>query len=62
MVGLTPAIEGASTSTPEGAIRKLFTATAEMLAEFIPKLGAHQRVIHGGGAFDEDLVAGDIKR
>lgn len=62
MVGLTPAIESASANTPEGAMRRLLVATAEMLSQFIPKLGAHQRAIHGGGLFDEDLIAGDIKR
>ena len=61
MVGLTPAIEGATTSTPEGALRKLLAATSEMLRLFIPKLGAHQRAIHGGGVFDEELVVGEIK-
>ena len=62
MVGLTPAIEGAATNTPEAAMRKLFTATSEMLCQFIPKLGAHQRAIHGGGLFDEDLIAGEVRR
>lgn len=62
MVGLTPAIEGGAALAPEAAIRKLLTATAEMLSEFIPKLGAHQRALHGGGLFDEDLIAGEIRR
>lgn len=62
MVGLTPAIEGSNAPTPESALRKLLSATAEMLCQFIPKLGAHQRVIHGGGMFDEDLIAGVIRR
>ena len=60
MVGLTPAIEGDAAPTPESAMRKLLNSTAEMLAMFIPKVGAHQRNIHGGGVFDEDLIAGEI--
>lgn len=63
MVGLTPAIESGTANTPEGAVRRLLLATADMLGQFIPKLGAHQRAIHGNnGSFDEDLVVGEIKR
>ena len=63
MVGLTPAIESGTANTPEGALRRLLLATCDMLSMFIPKLGAHQRVIHGNnGDFDEDLVAGEVKR
>lgn len=53
MVGLKPAIEGDQALNPEGAIRKLFLATCELLTVYIPKVGAHQRNIHGGGVFDE---------
>ena len=53
MVGLTPAIEGDPAPTPEAAMRKLFTSTCELLKMYIPKVGAHQRNIHGGGVFDE---------
>lgn len=60
VVGLTPAIEGDSAAAPESAMRKLLTSTAEMLACYIPKVGAHQRNIHGGGVFDEDLISGEI--
>ena len=57
MVGLTPAIEGDASSSPEGALRRLLLATAELLAAFMPKVGSHQRNIHGGGVFDEDMVS-----
>lgn len=60
MAGLTPAIEGAQAPTPEGAMRKLFIATAELLNTYIPKVGAHQRNIHGGGVFDEDMISAEI--
>lgn len=60
MVGLIPAIEGDKAPSPEAAIRKLFVATAELLNQYIPKVGAHQRNIHGGGVFDEDLICAEI--
>ena len=60
MVGLTPAIEGSKASSPEAALRKLLQATAELLKEYIPKVGAHQRAIHGGGVFDEDMISAEI--
>ena len=60
MVGLTPAIEGATAPSPEAAMRKLFIATAELLNTYIPKVGAHQRNIHGGGVFDEDMISPEI--
>ena len=60
MVGLTPAIEGEKANSPEGAMRKLLIATAELLNEFIPKLGSHQRNIHGGGVFDEDMISAEM--
>ena len=60
MAGLTPAIGGAQAPTPEAAMRKLFVATAELLNTYIPKVGAHQRNIHGGGVFDEDLISVEI--
>ena len=53
MVGLTPAIEGDKGVTPEGALRKLLVSTCELLKTYIPKVGAHQRNIHGGGVYDE---------
>ena len=53
MVGLTPAIEGDPASSPDGALRKLLQSTCELLNTYIPKVGAHQRNIHGGGVFDE---------
>lgn len=49
MLGVNPAIEGGEAPTLEGALRKLLIATSEMLHLFMPKLGSHQRNIHGGG-------------
>lgn len=60
MVGLTPAIEGAESNTPEKALRMLFLATCELLNGYVPKLLSHQRNIHGGGVFDEDVISADI--
>ena len=60
MAGLTPAIEGGQAPSPEAAMRKLFTATAELLNVYIPKVGTHQRNIHGGGVFDEDLISTEL--
>ena len=60
MVGLTPAIEGAEATTPEIAMRKLMISTCELLKSYIPKVGAHQRAIHGGGVFDEDMISSEI--
>lgn len=62
MAGLTPAIEGEEASTPEAAMRKLMLTTCEMLKGYVPKVGAHQRVVHGGGVFDEDLITAEIKK
>ena len=54
MVGLTPAIESTPAVSPEGAMRKLFISTCELLKIYIPKVGSHQRNIHvGGGVYDE---------
>ena len=61
MVGLIPAIEGDKAPSPEAAIRKLLVATSELLNQYIPKVGAHQRNIHGGGVFDEDLISAEIQ-
>lgn len=61
MLGLTPAISGGDGTTPEMALRKLFLAVTETLKLFIPKVGIHQRNIHGGGVFDDDLITKDIK-
>ena len=58
MVGLTPAVEGDPAPSPEGAMRKLLAATCELLKVYIPKVGTHQRNIHGGGVFDE--VSADL--
>ena len=60
MLALTPAIEGEKAATMEGAMRKLLVATAELLNTYIPKVGDHQRNIHGGGVFDEDLISAEI--
>lgn len=60
MVGLTPAIEGEKAPQPDAALRKLYTATTELLKEYIPKVGDHQRAIHGGGVFDEDMISSEI--
>ncbi|SMQ48104.1 unnamed protein product [Zymoseptoria tritici ST99CH_1A5] len=60
MVGITPAIEGASGATPEAALRKLLLATCELLHGFMPKVGAHQRNIHNGGVFDEDTICVEL--
>ena len=60
MAGLRPAIEGDKAPTPEGAMRKLLIATAELLNTYIPKVGTHQRNIHGGGVFDEDMISPEI--
>lgn len=60
MLGLKPALEGGQAKTPQAALEKLLVASAEMLKLYIPKLGAHQRNIHGGGVFDEDLVSEEI--
>lgn len=61
MVSLIPAIEGVEAVSHEQALRKLLNATSELLAQYVPKVGAHQRVIHGGGVFDDDLISEDIK-
>ncbi|GIZ37072.1 hypothetical protein CKM354_000053500 [Cercospora kikuchii] len=60
MKGLTPAIEGETAPTPELAMRKLLIATCELLQMFMPKVGSHQRNIHGGGVFDESLISSDL--
>lgn len=60
MAGITPVIEGGQPPTPEAAMRKLLVATAALLNTYIPKVGAHQRKIHGGGVFDEDLISLEI--
>ncbi|KAM3423840.1 hypothetical protein BST61_g1238 [Cercospora zeina] len=60
MNGLTPAIEGDPAQTPELALRKLLVATCELLQMFMPKVGSHQRNIHGGGVFDESLISPDL--
>ncbi|KAK5118646.1 hypothetical protein LTR85_008111 [Meristemomyces frigidus] len=57
MVGLTPAIEGTEEKTPELAMNKLFLATCELLKLYLPKALPHQRNIHGGGVFDDELIA-----
>ncbi|KAI5357995.1 hypothetical protein Slin15195_G063250 [Septoria linicola] len=62
MQGLKPAIEGDSAPTPEVAMRKLLTATCELLKMYMPKVGDHKRNIHGGGVFDEDLIAAELVR
>nr|OQO24942.1 hypothetical protein B0A51_09079 [Rachicladosporium sp. CCFEE 5018] len=62
MVGLTPAIESIECATPELAMRKLFTTVCEVLALHIPKLGIHQRAVHGGGCFDDDLIVESLKK
>jgi hypothetical protein len=38
MLGITPAVEGASGTTPEAALRKLLLATCELLDSFMPKV------------------------
>jgi hypothetical protein len=60
MVGLAPAIEGDKAPGPEAAMRKLFLATCELLKTYIPKVGDHQRNIHGGGVFDEVSVSSGV--
>ncbi|KAK6414581.1 hypothetical protein LTR95_017706 [Oleoguttula sp. CCFEE 5521] len=62
MVGLTPAIESIECATPELAMWKLFTTVCEVLALHIPKLGVHQRAVHGGGCFDDDLIVESLKK
>jgi len=52
-----PAIETEPTPNAETALRKLFAATCELLKMYIPKVGSHQRNIHGGGVFDEVRIA-----
>ncbi|KAK5163636.1 uncharacterized protein LTR77_010585 [Saxophila tyrrhenica] len=61
MVGLTPAIEGETARTADQALSKLFAATCELLQMYIPKVGSHQRNIHGGGVFDEDMISPKIQ-
>jgi hypothetical protein len=60
MVGLTPVIEGGAGTSPEVALRKLLMATCELLNTYMPKVGSHQRNIHGGGVFDEDAISSDL--
>ncbi|KAK1064858.1 hypothetical protein LTR12_012263 [Friedmanniomyces endolithicus] len=60
MLGLTPAIQGPEGNTPDMAMHKLLTATCELLNTFIPKLAGHQRNIHGGGVFDDDLIRKEL--
>ncbi|EME47088.1 hypothetical protein DOTSEDRAFT_20897 [Dothistroma septosporum NZE10] len=60
MVGITPVIEGGTSTTPEAAMRKLLLATSELLNDVMPKLGAHQRTIHGGGGVDTDYLNRDL--
>ncbi|KAK3617569.1 hypothetical protein LTR56_025185 [Elasticomyces elasticus] len=60
MLGLTPAIQGPEANTPDSAMHKLLTATCELLNTFIPKLASHQRNIHGGGVFDDDLIRKEL--
>jgi hypothetical protein len=61
MLGTTPAIESAEATTPAAALHKLLLTTCELLNNFIPKLGAHQRNVHGGGVFDEDLISVELE-
>ncbi|KAK4505906.1 hypothetical protein PRZ48_003871 [Zasmidium cellare] len=58
--GIQPVIEGATASAPEGAVRKLLMSTCELLNTIMPKLGSHQRNIHGGGVVDEDFLSRDL--
>jgi hypothetical protein len=60
MLGTTPAIEGIQGATPYAALNKLLLTTCEMLNSYIPKLGAHQRNVHAGGIFDEDLISVEL--
>ncbi|KAK5737897.1 hypothetical protein LTR17_006335 [Elasticomyces elasticus] len=60
MLGLTPAIQGPEANTPDSAMHKLLTATCELLNTFIPKLSGHERNIHGGGVFDDDLIRKEL--
>lgn len=61
MLGLLPAIEGGEAGTAESALRKLLIAVTETTSLYIPKIGDHMRNIHGGGIFDEDLIAPELK-
>lgn len=78
--GIAPALEGATSTSPEGAMRKLLLATSEFLDTIMvstgqseprlsagltsfalkPKVGSHQRNIHGGGVVDEDFISRDL--
>jgi len=60
MLGLTPAIEEGEGVTPEAAMHKLLTTTCELLNTYVPKLQGHQRNVHGGGVFDEDLIRKEL--
>ncbi|KAK3072261.1 hypothetical protein LTR53_002876 [Teratosphaeriaceae sp. CCFEE 6253] len=60
MLGLTPAIESQECGTIDMAMHKLLLATCELLNTYIPKLEGHQRNIHGGGVFDEDLIRKEL--
>jgi len=60
MAGLIPAIEAEPAPSVEAAMRKLMSSTAEMLHTFIPKIGSHQRNIHGGGVFNESLLSPEL--
>ncbi|QIX01751.1 hypothetical protein AMS68_007268 [Peltaster fructicola] len=61
MLGVQPAIEGGEATSPESALRKLLVAVAEIMSLYIPKIGDHMRNIHGGGIFDVDLIASELK-
>ncbi|KAF2162041.1 hypothetical protein M409DRAFT_27421 [Zasmidium cellare ATCC 36951] len=58
--GIYPVIEGATGISPEGAMRKLLLSSSELLNTIMPKLGSHQRNIHGGGVVDEDFLSRDL--
>lgn len=60
MRGMHPAIQGEKATTPETALRKLLMATSELLRMYLPKVGAHQRNIHGGGVFDDDFIRREL--
>jgi len=58
---MQPAIESTECANPEAAIRKLLLTSCEMLNSFAPRMGGHQRAIHGGGVFNDDFINEDLK-
>ena len=57
ILALTVHTEGPAAAHIDKALAGLLSATCELLNAYAPKVLPHQRSIHGGGAFDEDMIS-----